>query len=194
MLKPRLSLIILKEDDILMNISNNKRKRESQEKIQKVFIELIQTKEINKITVSDICKKANLNRTTFYSNYIDIYDLADKIKEDLFQKVLKLYPNEVKEKKHSYDFLKLFNHIKENQMFYKTYFKLNHDNDDILEGMIDYSEFEKYYNKQENIHYHIIFFKAGFNAIIKRWIYYGCKESPEEIRNVIINEYKNKNN
>ena len=65
-----------------MNTPNNKRKRESQEKIQKVFIELIQTKEINEITVSDICKKAKLNRTTFYSNYIDIYDLADKIKKN----------------------------------------------------------------------------------------------------------------
>ena len=40
-----------------MNVVNNKRKRDSQEKIKKVFIELIQNKEINEITVSDICKK-----------------------------------------------------------------------------------------------------------------------------------------
>jgi len=135
-----------------MNTPNNKRKKESQKKIQKVFIELIQTKEINEITISDICKKANLNRTTFYSNYIDIYDLADKIKEDLFQEVLKLYPTETQTKKHSYDFLKLFNHIKENQLFYKTYFKLNYENDfDVLEGMIDYGEVEKYLGNKENI-------------------------------------------
>ena len=50
-----------------MNIPNNKRKKESQIKIQKVFIELIQTKEINEITVSDICKIARLNRSTFYT-------------------------------------------------------------------------------------------------------------------------------
>lgn len=176
-----------------MNTPNNKRKKESQEKIQKVFIELIQTKEINEITVSDICKKANLNRTTFYSNYIDIYDLADKIKEDLFQEVLKLYPTETQTKKHSYDFLKLFNHIKENQLFYKTYFKLNYENDfDVLEGMIDYGEVEKYLDNKENINYHITFFKHGLNAVIKRWLYYGCKESPEEMRDVIVSEYKNK--
>ena len=176
-----------------MNTPNNKRKKESQAKIQKVFIELIQTKEINEITVSDICKKANLNRTTFYSNYIDIYDLADKIKEDLFQEVLKLYPTETKTKKHSYDFLKLFNHIKENQLFYKTYFKLNYENDfDVLEGMIDYGEVEKYLGNKENINYHITFFKHGLNAVIKKWLYYGCKESPEEMRDVIVSEYKNK--
>ena len=82
-----------------MNKENNKKRKNSQYKIQKVFMELIQTKEINEITVSDICKLANLNRSTFYSNYINIYDLADKIKEELFQDVLNLYPNEIKEKK-----------------------------------------------------------------------------------------------
>ncbi|MBQ2917435.1 MAG: TetR/AcrR family transcriptional regulator, partial [Clostridia bacterium] len=60
-----------------MNTPNNKRKKESQEKIENVFLELIQNREINEISVTDICKNAELNRTTFYSNYLDIYDLAD---------------------------------------------------------------------------------------------------------------------
>ena len=72
-----------------MNIKDNKRKKESQEKIEKIFVELIQTKEINEISVTDICKKANLNRTTFYSNYIDIYDLSDKIKEKILSETNK---------------------------------------------------------------------------------------------------------
>ena len=176
-----------------MNISNNKRKKTSQEKIEKIFVELIQYKEINEITVSDICKKANLNRTTFYSNYIDIYDLADKIKENLSNEVLNVYSDEAIKKEHSYDFLKLFKHIKENQLFYKTYFKLNYENNnDILEGMIDYNEFEKFYGNKEHVKYHITFFKYALNAVIKRWLYYGCKESPEEIRDVIVNEYRSK--
>lgn len=176
-----------------MNIPNNKRKKESQIKIQKVFIELIQTKEINEITVSDICKIARLNRSTFYSNYIDIYDLADKIKETLFHDVLSLYPEETKEKKHSYNFLKLFKHIKENQLFFKTYFKLDYDNNnDFFENMIDYTEFEKYYPNKKYVDYHITFFKQGLNAVIKKWLYNGCLETPEQIRDIIIDEYKNK--
>ena len=141
-----------------MNTVNNKRKRNSQEKIKKIFIDLIQNKEINEITVSDICKKAKLNRTTFYSNYIDIYDLADKIKDELFQDVLDLYPDETKNMKRSYDFLKLFKHVKDNQMFYKTYFKLNYDNDfNLIEKMLDHREFEKYYGNDKNVKYHLIF-------------------------------------
>ena len=63
-----------------MNTPNNKKRKKSQEQIEKVFLQLIQKKNIDEISVSTICDKANLNRSTFYSNYIDIYDLAEKNK------------------------------------------------------------------------------------------------------------------
>ena len=44
-----------------MNTPNNKRKKESMERIEKVFIELLQTKALNEISVSDICKRAEPN-------------------------------------------------------------------------------------------------------------------------------------
>ena len=66
-----------------MNVKNNRRRRESQEKIEKAFIELIQTREIQEIAVADIIRMTGLNRSTFYANYLDIYDLADKIRTKL---------------------------------------------------------------------------------------------------------------
>ena len=77
-----------------MNKANNKRRKESQEKIEKEFVHLIQTKELNEITVSEICKNTKLNRSTFYANYLDIYDLADKIKDRLIEDVTLLYKDE----------------------------------------------------------------------------------------------------
>lgn len=55
-----------------MNTPNNKRKRDSQEKIEKTFLKLIQKKNITEISVSMICEIAKLNRSTFYANYIDV--------------------------------------------------------------------------------------------------------------------------
>ena len=173
-----------------MNTINNKRKKDSQEKIKKIFLELIQTKEINQISVSDICQKAHLNRTTFYSNYIDIYDLADKIKNDLYDEVLAVYKDERNKKSHSYDFLKLFKHIKENQIFYNTFFKLNYDNDyRQFKEFIDYDLFKKLYNDDIELDYHISFFMAGLNTIIKKWLKNGCIESPEKINEILKAEY-----
>lgn len=74
-----------------MNTHNNKRKKESIAQIEKVFINLIQNKELNEISVSEICKLAGLNRTTFYANYPDIYGLADSIRDKLENSLSELY-------------------------------------------------------------------------------------------------------
>ena len=172
-----------------MNTPNNKRRRESQDKIEKAFIELIQTKTVQEITVTDICNLTHLNRSTFYANYLDIYNLVDKIKVRMIQDFFDIYKEETTNKYHSYDFLKLFYHIKENQLFYKTYFKLNLDLTD-SDKYIDPKEVEKFLVDSKNLDYHIEFFKAGLNAIIKKWLNGGCKESPEEIENILKSEYK----
>lgn len=176
-----------------MNTPNNRRKKESQEKIEKVFVELIQDKELNEVSVTDICKKAKLNRSTFYANYIDIYDLADKIREKLEIEVDNLYKEERENNNNSNNFLKLFKNIKENQIFYRTYFKLNMDKVSKISGFeYDYHLAKKIF-ENKHIEYHIEFFMAGFNAIVKKWLNNGCKETPEEMNEIIISEYKNKN-
>ena len=174
-----------------MNKPNNKRKKESQTKIKKIFIQLLQNKEINEISVTEICKKAHLNRSTFYANYLDVYDLADKVAKDLEDDVFALYQEERQTKYNSNNFLKLFKHIKENQIFYQTYFKLNKDTNFII---TEYdTNLAKSIFKDRYIDYHMEFFRAGLNAIIKKWLKNGCQESPEEIDLILKEEYKNKN-
>lgn len=88
-----------------MNIKNNRRRRASRDAIENIFIELLQTKSLNEITVSDICKKAGLNRSTFYANYMDIYQLADTIRETLEDNLNDLYRSEIAGGYNSNDFL-----------------------------------------------------------------------------------------
>jgi len=169
-----------------MNTTNNKRRRDSKEKITKAFVELLQTREIKDITVSDIIKKTGLNRSTFYANYIDIFDLADKTRETLENEFSNLFAE--------YDYfnersgaLKMFTHIKENQLFYKTYFKLCYDEKHLI-SIYDPKRAEKEHI-DSNLKYHIEFFRNGLNAIIKLWLSGGCKESPEEMAQVLKQEY-----
>ena len=170
-----------------MNTKNNKRRKESQEKIAKAFIELLQSREIKDITVSDIIKMTGLNRSTFYANYLDIFDLADKVREELERDFSNLFAD--------YDYfnersgaLKMFQHIKENQIFYKTYFKLCYDEKHLI------SVYDPKRAEQEqlsgNMKYHIEFFRNGLNAIIKLWLAGGCKESAEEMAEVLKQEYR----
>ena len=169
-----------------MNTKNNKRRRDSQDKIEKAFIELLQFHEIGEITVSDIIKSTGLNRSTFYANYLDIFDLADKTREKLENEFSNLFAD--------YDYfnersgaLKMFTHIKENQIFYKTYFKLCYDDKHLI-SIYDSQRAEKEH-MNNNVKYHIEFFRNGLNAIIKMWLAGGCQESPEEMAEVLKQEY-----
>lgn len=176
-----------------MNRPNNKRKRASQDKIEKTFLQLIQTKEIENISVSDICKISKLNRSTFYSNYIDIYDLVEKVKDRMANEFASIYTNDLDNTLNNSDnYLKMFRHIKENQIFYKTYFKLESSTFVTPIKQFDAELAKKFYNNK-HIDYHIEFFRAGLNAVIKKWLNNNCKESPEEITEIITSEYKNKN-
>lgn len=173
-----------------MNTPNNKRKRESQDKIEKTFLQLIQKKNIETISVSDICKITGLNRSTFYANYIDIYDLVEKVKLRMADEfATNQYLKNSKQDHQGY--LNMFKEIKENQIFFKTYFKLESISKSPA-TVFDKEMAEKYYNNK-NIDYHIEFFRAGLNAVIKKWLENDCKESAEEIAEVIRSEYKNKN-
>ena len=65
----------------------NRKRAYSQKVIQEAFLEISKTTLINKITVTDICRVADVNRTTFYSNYDDISALVESIVSELHQKL-----------------------------------------------------------------------------------------------------------
>ena len=171
-----------------MNIKNNRRRRESKARIEQAFIELLQTKELNEITVSGICKICGLNRSTFYANYADIYELADRVREHLEEEVGRLYEEEMVQGVNSNNYLKLLYHIRDNQLHYLTYFKLGYDSrHEIVQ--YDLQQAQQYFDNQY-IQYHIEFFKSGFNAVVKMWIASGCRQTPEEIEEIIRSEYQ----
>lgn len=170
-----------------MNVKNNKRRKESLGKIERAFIELLQTHDLKEITVSSIIEKTGLNRSTFYANYLDIFDLADKTREKLENEFSNLFAD--------YDYfnertgaLKMFTHIKDNQIFYKTYFKLCYDDKHLI-SIYDTKRAQKEHI-DSNIKYHIEFFRNGLNAIIQMWLANGCVESPQEMAEVLQQEYR----
>lgn len=87
-------------------------------------------------------------------------------------------------------YLTMFKHIKDNQIFFKTYFKLESICPDV--PLNYHTELAEKYYDNKHIDYHIEFFRAGLNAVIKKWLNNGCKETPEEINEIITSEYKNK--
>lgn len=67
--------------------------RYTQGVLKQALLSFLQEKPINKITVKEVCERAELNRATFYAHYSDCFALLESIEEDLleaFQQSLKL--------------------------------------------------------------------------------------------------------
>ena len=58
--------------------------------IQNVFLELLKEKPVAKITVKEICGHAEINRSTFYKHYQDVYDLMEKLENEAVEAFEKL--------------------------------------------------------------------------------------------------------
>ncbi len=64
------------------------RARHSRKKITEAFISLREKKPIEKISVAEICRGAQVNKSTFYAHYKDIYDLSDKIETAVVENIV----------------------------------------------------------------------------------------------------------
>src|SRR5690606_8357896 len=51
--------------------------------LKESLISLLKEKPITTITVKEICQIADINRSTFYSHYSDLYDLLGQIEEEI---------------------------------------------------------------------------------------------------------------
>ena len=60
----------------------DRRTRYTRQTIKDTFLELLKQKSFTKITVTEICKNAEINRGTFYLHYYDIHDVLSDIFND----------------------------------------------------------------------------------------------------------------
>ncbi|MGM9606940.1 MAG: TetR/AcrR family transcriptional regulator [Oscillospiraceae bacterium] len=70
-----------------MNKPNNAKSAASVAALKQALMELVVDKPYLQITVQELCKKAGLNRTTFYSHYSSVHDVLVALEDDLYQTV-----------------------------------------------------------------------------------------------------------
>lgn len=56
--------------------------------IRDAFVQLLQEKDIEKITVNSIAERATINRVTFYLHYRDIPDMLEKMADEMIEDIV----------------------------------------------------------------------------------------------------------
>lgn len=178
-----------------MNKKNNERFQNTETKIQQALLDILEYKDFSKITVQEICSITQINRSTFYAHYMDVYDLIDKTECTMHQKLLFLYVGTGVTKtnfltsKYITIFLKF---IYQYRNFYRVRLQTR-KNFPIEQG------FEPLWNnilkpycqkigfKSENeMMYYFVCLQAGFTMMLKRWVDNDFNESPEELSEIIL--------
>lgn len=171
----------------------DKRILNTKKKLTNTLLVLISEKKIKDITVLELCKKANINRTTFYKYYKDIDDIVLKIEESLLMD-LSSYIDGIKRNYLISYTGKIIETISEHK---ETYTRLLGENGDhtflrrILSLVYNQSvaEWEKLLKKAsksdlENIYNFIV---DGTIGIVESWIRNNCQEDPSTV-SIFINK------
>ena len=63
----------------------NRREEYTLRIIRETFLGLLEKQSVERISVGELCKLADINRSTFYRHYADVYALLDEVCEECFQ-------------------------------------------------------------------------------------------------------------
>ena len=162
--------------------------------IKDTLIDLLSKKDLKKITVSEICKEADINRATFYRYYLDVYDLLDKIEEEFVNDLKNATNVTNSDTKYSvYSFSKeLLNVFLENRDLAKILFNTN-NNVYFLNDILEIA-YEKCRDKwqhdlpnisKEDIDYASVFIFNGALGAVNYWVKNDFDKGVDEMAEII---------
>lgn len=75
----------------MKNDAMDRRSKYSIQSIQNALLEILEKKSLEKITITEVCQKADVNRGTFYKYYQDIYELYDTMEDQFVENLQDLF-------------------------------------------------------------------------------------------------------
>lgn len=183
-----------------MNTKNNNRARETRGKIDEALVRLLEKKGFGQITVSELCDLCGINRSTFYRHYRDIYDLAERLQENMMADALAAYFQPVGE-----------GCLPFSRKCFESLFAFVLAHLDYYAGVIAHSENVKIVDftrrrsdaldmapllqtarleSSNEEHFRMAYFDGGLNAVIRCWVRGGAQVTPKELSYFMEKEYQ----
>ena len=173
---------------------NDRRNLKTEKLIKDVFLNLLKTKDINKISVAEISRIADVGRGTFYLHYQDVYDLYESIELEVITDLKNMFKASFPTT-NSTNSLKLSNslvtYIENNKDLFKILIRSNIGNtmnkikrsfyNDVFdENSLVYPSINKQYSLLESI-----FVVSGIIGTLEKWILDDFKVSGENMAKMI---------
>lgn len=187
----RIDMVTKRQKDYLKNT----------DKICKALAITLADKNINEITINEICSIAKINRTTFYAHYENIYDASQDIvnvfERFILEMIKKYNPEninegeiktveEIEQINRTIYLPCFFSYVRDEKLFFKSILqKPEIYNFDKINKHLYEIFFEAYFkclNIEEKTCVKLFnFYLFGAVSIINQWLENDCKESIEEV-------------
>ena len=175
-----------------MNRSESKFKNTAV-RMQQALIDLLEEKDLNDISITDICEKAGVNRSTFYAHYENLYDLLKETQESAITEFFDSLNSDIGSSdfsKMSADelifispqylvpYLKL---IKKNRRLYEVYnnanvFAVGEMDKQLIENIFIPIYAKNGVTDRRVVEYMSHYFISGVSAITMEWVKRGCED------------------
>ena len=188
-----------------MNQKRNQGYQRTHESIQDCLYQKMKKKPIRQITVGEICQEVDINRSTFYAHFKDVYDVMESIFEKLngilIQKCARyaeadVWGEEVREREKEMTsreyMILLLEHVREYRPFYQILLE-DPSNPLVVNNMRNLREhianpiFQYFDVDDRTASYCFNFTVSGFFAVVRQWLEDGCIETPEMIAGIMEN-------
>lgn len=200
-------IIIIRKGYISEAMAERKQYRSairSKKSIRKAFMELLKEKTFEKITVTDIVNRADINRSTFYAHYPDVMGLLDELQQEIIsffeQYLKKVNFSDLLENPRRY--LRLFMKMtEENEELYRLLSNSNiaikqmeNMKKILAERIMATIEIPEEYQNSFEFEFAVRFFLGGFLDVYTQWLKgeIDCtkEEIIQEVSNMIIMVYR----
>lgn len=173
-------------------------------RMDEALIALLEKKDLEYITVKEICHQAGVNRSTFYLHYESIAELLDETMEMINQRFLSYFPQEEEAVLGDMEHRELNDLVFVTQEYLLPYLRFIQDNKKVyraafrnpssmqtnarygvLKQRILDPILERFEIPAARRPYYIAYYVEGIAAIVKEWLRHDCGDSVEMIAAII---------
>lgn len=157
-------------------MADSRRVKMTKRLIKEAFTELLEKKPFNKVTVTDLCNTADINRSTFYAYYEDVPMLMREVQDEVIGYIPtpEKLPTVAESLEKFFESMeKLFDYVVDNKRLFNVLI-IQSDSDDFVERLVRavLSRYPKDFFKEDKLikEYKALFCLHGFIGIFKQWI------------------------
>ncbi len=167
--------------------------------MNQALLSLLEKKDIDFISITEITQKAGVNRSTFYLHYDNIYELLDETMENINKEFIGSFADKANVKIQSKDdafliteeyLIPYLNFCKKNKKILKLVHRKPQlfQNERVYKKMYDtifYPAVSQFLKNETQKIYNLEFFSQGIVGIVNKWIELDCNTEIDELIKII---------